>query len=543
MNKVFMFLVSTFFAVLASIVLLYISISSGIGPWISPVIVLSTAALMRLFGIFSENVGQNLAGIQALGASTGLIASAVAFTFPAYFFIDSTHFTTILQARTFVGIGPVVIFIFTWGMVGLLIGHFFAQSLLKDSALKVPVAELVKTTISASHEKEEFSFLLRGGVLGAALCLIRKLANILASARVVPSIVQGGATLFSGLITPTIWAVGFIAGKTMAIGLLVGICLKYCLFKPVHYFYFAHQVHAISLEQYFVAVSSGLVLTDLLFGGGQFVVTAIKKINSFLSSEREPAESENFLSFIKKISCTVRVEYFFLASLFAIAGLWPYGIKDPFLILFLFGAVLVAVYQMTLMAGQIGLVQFGRFATFVMLPALVFFRVSAFHAVLVSAAVSISGAVAGSMLFQYRLADELKMKRSTMYWIHVAAICLASIFVVAGFFILCSHLQLGSAEFFGFRGYARALLIKSFDFDLLSLVFGLMVGIVLRFCKMSPSMVLGGLLMPKELVFAFLFGAGINQVLGKDKKYMPIASGVFAAEAIWIFLSILHSFC
>ncbi len=127
-----------------------------------------------------------------------------------------------------------------------------------------------------------------------------------------------------------------------------------------------------------------------------------------------------------------------------------------------------------------------------------------------------------------------------MYWIHVVAVILASIFVVGGFFLLCSHLQLGSAEFFGFRGYARALLIQSFDFDIYSLLLGICVGIVLRFLNTSPAMVLGGLLMPKELVFAFLVGAGISYGLGKDRKYMSIASGVFAAEAIWIFVSILR---
>jgi hypothetical protein len=540
MNKVFVVLVSTFFAVLASIVLLYISISSGIGPWISPVIILATAALMRLFGQFSPEAGRYLAGIQALGASTGLIAVAVAFTFPAYFFINKNHFVSLLQPLTLQNIAPIVGFVFLWGVVGVLVGHFFAQKLLENKNLKVPVAELVKTTIHASHEKNEFLSLLRGGLYGTGLCLARFGADFIAQTTSFMPFLRIGAGFVSGLITPTIWAVGFIAGHAMAIGLLIGICLKYFLFTPIYQFYFIHKFQAISPEQYFVAISSGLVLADLVAGAVQFFWGSIPKIKEFFVGESTIDLKEEVFTALGRLFGNARVEYLLAAVSLAAAGLWLYSITNPLLIIFLLCAMFIAVYQMTLMAGHIGLVQFGRFATFVMLPSLVFFKVSAFQAVLISAAVCIVGAVAGSMLFQYRLADDLKMKRSVMYWINVCAVLLASTFVVGGFFLLCSHLQLGSAEFFGFRGYARALLIQSFDFDIYSLLLGIFAGIVLRFFDTSPAMVLGGLLMPKELVFAFLVGAGISYVLGKDRKYMPIASGVFAAEAIWIFVSILR---
>ena len=538
MNKFFVFLVSTFFALLASIVLLYISISSGIGPWISPVIVLSTAALMRLFNQSTDNIDKYLAGMQAVGASVGLVAVAIAFTFPAYFFLEPAIFNSFIATFSVYSFGALTLFILVWSLVGVIVGHFFAQEILKDHELKVPVAELVKTTISASHEKKDFLKLLKGGSIGAVLCSLRAFFQSAYFLRV-----GAFGSLISSVIMPTIWAVGFLAGPAMALGLLLGICLKYAAFSPLYTLLSAQKMLNVSAEQYFVAISSGLVLVDLSWGILHF---CIKKIKQSLSTPFEISDvTENALkkrSWLSVFFSNARFEYAAAVTLLSISGLWLYGITSRLLILFVLATTFVSVYQMTLIAGQIGLVQFGRFATFVMLPTLVFFKITPYQAVLVSAVVCIIGAVAASMLFQYRLADELKMKRRTMYYLHVVASILGALFIAGAFYLLCCHLDLGSKAFFGFRGYARALLIKSFDFDLWSLGVGLASGFILKLINISPAMVLGGLLMPKELVLAFLVGAGLSYIVQDTKKYMQIASGVFAAEAIWIFIGILASF-
>lgn len=536
--------VSTFFAILASVVLLYISISSGIGPFVAPVIVLASAALGRLFFWSSENYSQRLALIQVAGANVGLLATAVGFTLPTYFFVDQVNFMSIITQRPVYAVSCISAFVLLWSVIGTFIGNLFSDHFLKDKTLKIPVADLIKTTIEASHEKKEFFKLAQGFGFGTFLCSIRELflravSSGFIRASSLPLIGVSGPAV-AHTIAPTLWAVGFIAGPSMAFALFIGLASKHLFFQPVFSLMVSYRVgYELGFEQYLVAVGSGLVLADLVSGA---FLNARELFGQFRNAKDLGNASVWFWQTLEHVKSIIQGAHYVWFGLSCGAAVWFlrwFGITSPGLVIFLIAALCVAVYQMTLVSGQIGLVQFGRYATFLMLPALFFFYVSPFQAIVISSIVCIVGAAAANLLFQYRLADDLNISRSTMYNIQLASNVLGAASIGVVFVLLCSHLSLGSPEFLGFRCYARALLIQSFSFDVLSVGIGVAWGIVLKLFGASPAMVLGGILMPRELVAAFALGAGLSVLTSNPRDHMATASGVFAAEAIWIFIQIL----
>jgi len=544
-KKICEFVVSAFFAILASVVLLYISIASGIGPWIAPVIVLAVSPLVYFFTKDQDaDSAQVIARIQAPGAYVGLLAVAVGFTLPTYFFVNQANFTDLVTNRPLYVAGCVALFVLLWSVVGTIIGNLFAHHFLQNMSLKIPVADLIKSTINASHEKKELQNLMVGMGFGGVLCAMKAwLLSIQAAAFMrmsfLPQVgVMGSVVAHS--ISPTLWAVGFIAGPAMAIALFVGLVSKYLVFHPLfEYVCYFRPALELSLEQYLVAVSSGLVVADLVSGG----LLGLKEMVSLLRSDNGVSllvlYAKETLVKAREIARQADYVWFALSCGVAVWFLRWFQITSPALLVFLLVGVCVAVYQMTLLSGQIGLVQFGRFATFVMLPCLFFFKVTAFQAIVISAIVCIVGAAAANLLFQYRLADDLNISRSSMYAIQMASSVLGAACIGVVFVLLCSYLKLGSSEFFAFRCYARALLIQSFNFDLVSVGIGVAWGIVLRLFNVSPAMVLGGILMPRELVVAFVIGAVFSALVENPREHMSTASGVFAAEAIWVFISIL----
>lgn len=79
---------------------------------------------------------------------------------------------------------------------------------------------------------------------------------------------------------------------------------------------------------------------------------------------------------------------------------------------FVTSATLICVYQIVIIAGKIGLAQLGRFATFVMVPALFLFGIDFVKLTLIAAFVEISGGVAVDVLFGRKMAHMANIDRS-----------------------------------------------------------------------------------------------------------------------------------
>ncbi len=202
------------------------------------------------------------------------------------------------------------------------------------------------------------------------------------------------------------------------------------------------------------------------------------------------------------------------------------------------GAVLCA-YQLMIFMGKVGLAPLGRFATFVMLPGLVFFGFTALQATLVSAFVEISGGVAADALSGCKLGQLSHINSKLVRTFQWCALVLTALTIGIVFWLLINQFGLGSVDLIAQKAQSRALLVKAYDFDIMAIIVGILFGFVLKKIRVNSSLVLGGLLMPIDWSLILVI-SGLTTYIVRDKEsYYPFWSGVFAASSIWMLMKAL----
>ena len=202
--------------------------------------------------------------------------------------------------------------------------------------------------------------------------------------------------------------------------------------------------------------------------------------------------------------------------------------------MYLIVGTFICTYQIVYIAGKIGLAQLGRFATFVMVPAMFIFTLDYVQIVLIALFVEVCGGVATDILFGRKIAHLMSIKSTTMRKYQYIGLVISSLAIGIIFWLLINHFQLGSAELLAQRAQSRQLLIHVQSFDYYVLALGFIFGLILKKTKMSPMLVLGGLLMPLNVSIGLMVG-GLLTLFVKDKEeWYPLWSGVFAANSLWM---------
>jgi len=200
----------------------------------------------------------------------------------------------------------------------------------------------------------------------------------------------------------------------------------------------------------------------------------------------------------------------------------------------------VCAYQIALIAGKIGLAFMGRFATFVMVPALFLFGLNALQLVVVTTFVGAAGGVATDVLFGRKLAQlaNIAPKKIKIYQYLGLVISCLSLGLI--FWFLINQFGLGSQEIFAYRAQNRWLLITTLNnaktFNLYVLLFGFLFGYVLKKLKISPMLVLGGLFMPVNISLGLVLGGCVARLVKKKEEWFPFWSGVYASNSVWMLL-------
>ncbi len=540
--------------IIGVVVLLQASISTSFGPWISPFIVL-------LFSLFlinqsAEEKHRKLVILQSLGSLGGLIATGIGFTFPMLFFLDRTSFDAWLGTPSwfFVSMGFLVM---VAGGVGTVLGRVFAPQLLyREKNLPFPVPQLIYNTIVSQDQKEESVRLVSGFSLSWLLYLLRDglrtsffAIPALLPARAIslmPSIFGPG---FLFMINPMVWSVGFMTGMTIVFPLMIGMLSYYAVVWPLnhHSLYLPFTLFPVfEKAPFLVAFCSGLILTDLV----ESAVLLPKRLMQ--SAEKNwRVDIKNgmayFIEFFKSVfhqDGKAHFEPLFGVRMFQVLEPWIILIgyvglmwycQFPLLSgLFLLAMGIFATYEIVYLGGKIGLIVFGRFVTFVMLPAVFMFHLTPMQLTILCMFAAVSFAAAANLVFQYRIADYFKIEHRTMYRVHWLGLMVISLIVGVCLWFLVTNLQLGSVDFFAQRGRMRALMLQSLTFNVWPMICGLGYGFIIKRFSLSPAMVFGGLLMPHELTIGFVVGALLSMLTSKASKYYSFASGAFASEVVWL---------
>lgn len=562
------------FATVSSAMIAYISMATMIGPWIAPVIVLLSAMALQLSSMDKKARNAAVVGIQTIGSVGGIVGMAVGFSFPTLYFLNQEIFSAwMLAPIQFCALMAAVCL--AAGSLGMWLARMLATSFIDTKQLSFPVSSLIYHSFSSSAHDGDSRQLLWGAALTGIFCALRDgfcgIAPVLQKTLYIIPSMLGRAfpiNLFPG---PTLWAIGFSTGMTVALPLMVGMLAQYLVIWPlyVHEQWLGMQLlPAMTYESFAMAFCSGLVLAEAILGLTSYPAIIKKSVLAYWQEggtkalresetcnldERAHFNARESTSVVTRITehgmvavsavrsyCWEHNELF-VAAMMAVIILSFLGFS-LFSQLVLMGLTVIATYQICYLGGKVGLLPFGRFSTFVMVPMILVCGLTCpMQITFVCVFVNIAAGVAADLLFGYKVGDLAGVERSRIHryqWIGLFATALC-----VGFFIwlLCTHFEIGSAEMFAQRGKSRALLIQSFSLNPYVIGLGAFFGIILSKLRVSPSLVMGGVLMPNGISVGLIIGGIASKLVKQPERIAAFWSGVFASESLWILLQVVGS--
>jgi hypothetical protein len=544
-------IVAFLFSFCSTAIMSYIAMATPIGPWIETTLVLAAMLIFSFLRTSSFEYSKSLGLTTAAGGIGGILATGVGFSFPTLYFIDKAlfkewlayplYFSTLLGALSLAA-----------GSFGLVIAQLFETTFIIQEKLPFPIGELIYKMISAQHQARRALSLAGGFISTTLFLLIQRFTSLLPQLiTLVPKerSLGGGISLpalvFSLDMVPMFWAIGFITGHVIAIPLLVGLAAKILCIDSLHYYYesvytalrqfisFLPTYHQLNVQDFTIAFSSGIVLYSAL--GGLLELPKMlyaygKKVTSLRTSTSQWSFEylkQGWLQLVAVLLVNIAVLSYVQFSFVA----------QAYLLFFTF----ICTYQMIFIAGKIGLAPLGRFATFVLVPGLFLFSLNTVQITFIATFVEIAGGVACDALFGRKMAYLASFERKQIAFYQWFGLFISCVSIGILCWLLITTFGLGNepGALTVNRAVSRALLIncKSFDFFVLGL--GFIFGYLLTFTRVSPVLVLGGILM-QPTVSLMLISGGLLAMLVKNKEdYYPLWSGVFAANSLWMVIKAL----
>jgi hypothetical protein len=515
-----MLFIATFFSV---VVMSYVSMATPVGPWIAPVLVLVVAAVYVRSG---QRYELSAVRVAVTGSIGGIVATAFGFSFPTIYFLDAALFSSWMA-------DPVYFMVLTTalagaaGWYGMWIADVTQDRFLMQSDLHFPVAHMVYKMIVSGNRSNNVRQLMFGFAVTSLFCMlsagIRIMRRFSLAITVLPDLALR-LSMSEVIVWPLLCAIGFVSGAAIIVPLSVGVVSKVVL----------EQLMSILLP-----LSMPMNDAMLAFCCGMVVAGAIYSCVGLLKSSAVAMRHvRNVCSQVcSNMSVGVMIEC--LLPIIMCMFFFSYCGFSVYVQIYVLVASFMSAYQVISIAGKLGLAQLGRFATFVLMPALFLFDLSGVQAVIISTFAEISAGVAVDALCGRKLVQLFDRMSLPVRRYQYAGLLMSSLFVGAVLWLLIQRFGLGSAELFAQRSQARALLIGARQFDFYALLIGAVFGAFLRIININSMLVLGGLLMPISASAGFVFGGVIAYSANNKDNYYPFCAGVFAATSIWMLIRAL----
>lgn len=513
-------------SIFSTAVMSYISMATPIGPWIAPTLVLMAMLVVRLC-YRGHDYAQEVILATFSGSIGGILATSFGFSFPTLYFLDPALFNAWMSSP-FYFMGVMTALALSAGGFGFWIANILEDRLIGQEKLDFPIAQLIHKMVAAQQSMRKAAELMIGFVGTAFFCIMQDGLGI------VRGVIPKACTLISPMtygilavpcisleLWPMLWAIGFVTGHVIAIPLLVGACSRIMIIDTLRNGLYPDY----GSMEFILAFASGMIVAGTLFG-------FLKTPQVLWRSMRRLFSEGNTNNPVSKITKRALSELgCILLFCVAVLSYFEFSIlAQIYLLLFTFACT----YEIANQTGKIGLARLGMFATFVMVPAMLFFNLNFLHITVIATFVEVCGGVAADVLFGRKMLTLTAISREKMQRYQLLGFVTSSLCVGGIFWLLINHFGLGTPELFAQKAKNRELLIaiKQFDWHIVLMGFG--YGYLLRKARVNPSLVLGGILMPINVSLGLIIG-GLSTYLVRDKEeWYPFWSGVFASNSLWM---------
>lgn len=523
---IFIIGVAILLSLFSTAVMSYIAMATPIGPWIGPTLVLLAIPIFKFHRIKNRDRGLALSSLA--GSLGGIIATAFGFSFPTLYFLDPSLFNS-WMSNPFYFCSVLGIFTIVAGFCALWIVDYYQKTLLDEQKLAFPIGQVMHSMIVV-HKEAKKAYQLLYGIVGTLLFCIGQDGLGSLKGFIPKTVLLCSARSFYGIISPAIrfdiwpmlWAIGFITGHVIALPLAVGAVAQAGLVSPIHNFFFAK----LSSVEFTLAFCSGMVLIGAFFG---FLgLPALVKKTLYGLRNQKKANLFHDIPWKEGLAALTGSALFLTYFKFSLLAQ-----------LFILISTFIWTYQTMVIAGKIGLATLGRYATFVMIPAMIFFKLNSVQIVLVATFVEVVGGIAVDLLFGRKLAQMSDLDIRVVRRFQILGIIIAALSIGMVFWLLISHFGLGSEHLVAYRAQSRQLLISAQNFNYWVLGIGALFGVLLKQININPALALGGLLMPLNLSLGLIFGGLCARLVKKPSAWEPFLSGVFASNALWMLIKAL----
>lgn len=508
--KVFSIGLSVILALFSTVVMSYISMAAVIGPWVAPVLVL--VAMVVLLPFVQNNMFKNSIALVVSASSVGgILATALGFSFPTLFFLNQKYFNVWMEqpVKFCLTLSALVL---SAGALAFMISYIIKDYLIVHRKLRFPVGKLVYNMIYVQDQKLGMMKMLSGMSFSF-------MYNVITTRFISFFSFISTSALHMG---PLLFAIGFVAGGVMAVPLLVGMLSRIFVVDILRSEFFS----LITEYDFVIAFCSGIVISSAVMGVVSLVKNFAFSVNKYKSF------------FLKDLLLLLNINRKTVAA-FSVVVLMTSGflygcgfniVEQVYLITF----TVFAAFYMAVIAGSIGLAQLGRFATFVMLPAMYLFELNNFQVVIISTFVSLCTGITVDLLFGYKLAElaHISYKRIVRY--QVLGFVVAALAVGVIFWLYIHHFGLGTPELFAQKAQSRSLLIQLNVFDYAVVLCGVLYGLLIAQMGMSPLLVFGGIVMPSYMVLWLVIAGALSYFVYNKEQMFPFFFGMYTLHAIWM---------
>lgn len=513
---------------IACLILGYVSMAISVGPWISPIIILCCNIFLFKSGLlknyFFNNKAELLCKLQLAPSLAGLVCTAIGFMLPTLYFLNKESFLFLVNNSLSFYI-LIFIIILLACFFGTLVTLIFYDDFSSDKNLKFPVPTLI-ASISTNTSDSSESMFLKGGVFSIIALGIK---SLFFRYSIIPK------TLF---FFPSLVAIGFEAGKKILVPLLVGFLLKFLILPFIHNFagtFCNLESLSSDFQAFTFTVSSGIIIFDLIGSGAKSIFQVFFNFIFFFKTSLLEQKVD-----IKKLSFSfdkieLKLLFLLLNIICFLFSLKYFSWKASICLLV---AIVFVLREALKLAATIGLVPFGRFATIIMVPALLLFKLDSFELVVLCLFASVSIAAAASFMFNKKVGEILKIENSFILKSQFRAILITAVFAGIVFLFLFNSLELGTPALFAQRGQSRAMLAQAFNLNIPSLIVGLICLLFLRFFKISEMLVFSALIMPIQMSLSMLLGAVVAVFCDKTKESDFFFAGIFSGESLFVIISL-----
>jgi len=525
-----MLLITIFFIIIFSIlstsILAYISMSMMIGPWIHSLIIIITSFIFKIFykKLDENNKIYNISLITLGSSIGGILATAIGFAFPTLYFLDQHTFNLWLNKPLYF-----ISIIFFTSLSGSLLAYFcvksFKNELFYIKNLPFAIGTISYDLIKSNKSNYGFRYLLSGIIINTIYNIVifyKKINSIKLFNKI--NIYKNISidTVYLPLIEmPLLISIGFIAGSIITGSLIFGIITNIFLIQPIYNIYFQY----LKYNDFIIAFISGIVTYSALLSIINIPKTFKNLISKLKNHQSKKLENIIEINYIKKILLII-----FILSFFTY---FKFGFLSQ---IYLISFTIICIYQILLIAGKLSIAPLARFATFVMIPAIIMFNIDYIQITILSSFVEVACGVAVDLMFGRKIASFCNIDENEVDKAQIIGIIASSISISIITYFLISKIGIGANGLIAQRSYTRALTVKFNNFDFYAIIAGSLFGALLNDLNINSIMVLGAFLMPLNWSIFLLIGGLLSYILNnKNKEYYDLFfSGIFSSNSIFI---------